>query len=104
MSESDTLNLDFLTKWELLISGVDMHEVPVQMLDKIIINTKSGNKVDIDIQALLGQGTEPQILEQAIQDKLNELDDLIEGLDYHVNVRAVAEEASAATSEILKDL
>jgi hypothetical protein len=100
----DTLNLDFLSKWEILISGVDMHEVPVEMLDKIIINTKSGNKVDIDIQALLNQGTDPKDLEEAIQEKLGELEDLIEGLDYHVNVKAVATSASEATDQILKDL
>ena len=107
MSDSDhidTLNLDFLTKWELLISGVDMHEVPVEMLEKIIINTKNGNKVDIDIQALLAQGTEPHVLEEAIQEKLEELDELIDGLDYHVNIKAVAESATEATDNILKDL
>ena len=100
----DTLNLDFLTKWEILINDVDMQEVPVEMLEKIIINTKSGNKVDIDIKQLLAQGTDPTVLEEAIQEKIDELEDLIEGLDYHVNIKAVAESASEATNTILKDL
>ena len=100
----DTLNLDFLCQWEILVDGIDMQEVPVEMLEKIIINTKNGNKVDIDIQALLAQGTEPKVLEEAIQEKITELEDLIEGLDYHIDLKAVAEEATYATKEALKDL
>ena len=100
----DTLNLDFLSKWEILIEDVDMREVPVEMLEKIIINTKSGSSVEIDTVALLDQGTDPEVLEQAIQEKIEELDDLIEGLDYHVNIKAVAKSASEATQNILKDL
>lgn len=101
---ADTLNLDFLSKWEILISGVDMKEVPVEMLDRIIINTKSGNKVEIDIKSLLEDGIDSKILEQSIQEKIEELEDLITGLDYHVDVKAVAESATRATQEVLKNI
>jgi hypothetical protein len=91
-------------KWRQILKEVEKEQAPLSVLRGITVNLIDGSQVDLDIQALLEQGLDPESLEQEINDKLKSLDDVIEDVDFFISVDHVARTVQPFTDQLLKDL
>jgi len=102
--KSKRLNLNKKDQWEKLIKEIHKEQVPVGVLRHITVNLKDGTSVDVDIAEMLEEGAEPEFVEQLINKKLHDLDDIIKDVDFHISVDSVAKFIQPITDQLLKDL
>lgn len=102
--KSKRLNLNRKSQWEKLLKEVSKEQVPISVLQFITVNLVDGTSVDVDIEQLLGTGLEPEQIEHLINTKLEELDDIIQDVDFHISVDSVAKVVQPFTDQLLKDL
>ena len=102
--QSSPLNLNLRDKWQHIINDVAKPDVPINMLERIIVHLIDGTKVNVDITGLLADGGDPNIIENHIQHKLDELDAYIEDIDLYVNLQEVAKTVQPFTDKILSVL
>jgi hypothetical protein len=102
--KSKRLNLNKKDQWEKLIKEIHKEQVPVGVLRYITVNLKDGTSVDVDIAEMLEEGAEPEFVEQLINKKLHDLDDIIKDVDFHISVDSVAKFIQPITDQLLKDL
>ena len=93
---SKRLNLSKKAQWEAILKGTTKDEVPIQLLDSISVN--------LNIKELLDSGEDPQSLEVQIQRRLDEMDDIINDVDFFISVPQLSKAVQPITDEILKDL
>jgi hypothetical protein len=101
---SKRLNLNKKDQWEKLIKEIHKEQVPIGVLRYITVNLKDGTSVDVDIAEMLEEGAEPEFVEQLINKKLHDLDDIIKDVDFHISVDSVAKFIQPITDQLLKDL
>jgi hypothetical protein len=102
--KSKRLNLNKKDQWEKLIKEIHKEQVPVGVIRYITVNLKDGTSVDIDIAEMLEEGAEPEFVEQLINKKLHDLEDIIRDVDFHISVDSVAKFIQPITDQLLKDL
>jgi hypothetical protein len=95
---------EFLEKWEHLINDVDITEVPLECIKKIVIKLENRRTKTINIQTLRRQGLNEEQLELAVNQILSDYTDQMMDLDFIVDVPAVAGIVQQHTDEILKGL
>ena len=91
-------------KWRQILKEVEKDEAPLSVLKSITVNLIGGTKVDIDIQELLSMGISPEDLEEEINQRLYELDHMIQEVDFFISVEHVAKAVQPATDLLLKNL
>jgi hypothetical protein len=102
--KSRRLNLNSKAKWEKLIKEIHKEQVPVGVLRYLTVNLKDGTSVDVNVAEMLDDGADPEIVEQLINKKLKDLDDIIADVDFHISVDSVAKVIQPFTDQLLKDL
>lgn len=102
--KSKRLNLNRKDQWEKLLKEVNKEQVPIGVLRYITVNLKDGTSVDVNIAEMLDEGAEPEFVEQLINKKLKDLDDIIQDVDFHISVDSVAKVIQPFTDQLLKDL
>lgn len=95
---------EFIEKWERLLEDVDKQKIPVEFIKKIILKLRGRKQHTINIQRLLDQGLYPDEIEDAISTKLIELDELVIGIEFILNVESIAEIVQPETDRILNGL
>ncbi len=95
---------EFIEKWERLLEDVDKQKIPVEFIKKIILKLRGRKQHTINIQRLLEQGLYPEEIEDAISTKLIELDELVTGIEFILNVESIAEIVQPETDRILNGL
>lgn len=95
---------EFIEKWERLLEDVDKQKIPVEFIKKIILKLRGRKQHTINIQRLLDQGLYPDEIEDAISTKLIELDELVIGIEFILNVESIAEVVQPETDRILNGL
>jgi hypothetical protein len=95
---------EFIEKWERLLEDVDKQKIPVEFIKKIILKLRGRKQHTINIQRLLEQGLYPDEIEDAISTKLMELDELVIGIEFILNVESIAEIVQPETDRILNGL
>lgn len=98
------INLSAKDKWKSILKEVDKDEIPLEVLERIIVNLIDGTAVEIEIRTLLKEGYDPKEIEKSLNTKLEELDDIINDVDFFVCLDAVANTVQPQTDHILKDL
>lgn len=98
------LNLSSKDKWKNILEEVEKKEIPVEVIDKLIVNLVDGSTIDIDIAKMLSTGDDPTLIYTALQKQLDELDDVIDDIDFHINIDAVVNTIQPVTDKILKNL
>jgi hypothetical protein len=91
-------------QWKQILREVEKHEAPVSVIQKISVKLCDGTVVDIDVAELLADGMDPNDLEQNINEKLHELDEIIDDVNFFINIDHVAKTIQPATDNILKNL
>jgi hypothetical protein len=95
---------EFIEKWEKLLEDVDKQKIPVEFIKKIILKLRGRKQHTINIAKLLDQGLYPEEIEDAISEKLMELDDFVVGIEFILNVETIAEVVQPETDHLLRGL
>jgi hypothetical protein len=98
------INVSERARWRQILNEVDKLQAPISVLECIIVMLKDGTQVNINIQELLHEGFTPDYLEDEINRRLEELEFLIENVDFHINVEDVAKTVQPVTDSLLKNL
>ena len=98
------ININVKDKWERILADVEKPEVPITVLERILIHLIDGTKVNINIIELLLEGADPDDLEEHLGQKLEQLDHMIEDIDFFVNIDEVAKTVQPETDKILSKL
>ena len=93
---------EFVEKWEHIIRDVDVTEVPLECLKKVVIRLAGRKQKTINIQLLKRRGHEFDDIERMINNTLNQLDSIITDVEFIVDVEMVAEIVQPATDKLLK--
>lgn len=101
---SSKININSKDIWEEILESVEKPEVPIEVLEKIVVHLIDGSKVNISIIDLLAEGADPEELEKALSDKLEKLDDMITDMDFFVNIDQVIRTVQPKTDELLSNL
>jgi len=102
--KSKRLNLNNKAQWESILKSVEKKEIPITLLESVSVNLTDGTIVDINIKELLQEGNDPDVLEKMLKTKLNQLNYIIEDIDFYISVSAVQKTVQPATDELLKNL
>jgi hypothetical protein len=101
---SRKLRLDTKSQWARILKSVEKKEVPVEVLDRIIVNLKDGTSVEISIIELINEGWDPQRIESRLNQRLQELDQYITDVDFFINLDSVVATVKPRVDKLLKDL
>jgi hypothetical protein len=101
---SNKINVNIKDKWERILLDVEKPEVPIEVLERIIIHLIDGTKVNINVMEILSEGTAPEDLEEHLSERLEQLDHMIEDIDFFVNIDEVARTIQPETDKILGKL
>lgn len=92
-------------QWASILKDVEKDSVPITVLDAIQIELIDGSTVLIDIGGLLDDYDNDEV---AVQDYLNEkldnLDEIIENVDFYVSIDELANVVQPMTDSFLKGL
>jgi hypothetical protein len=95
---------EFIEKWEHILLDVDKQKIPIQFIKKMVVKLQSKRQQTINIEKLINQGLDPEHIEEVVSRKLNELDNLILGIEFILNVQSIADTVQPTTDELLKKL
>ncbi len=95
---------EFIEKWEHILLDVDKQKIPIQFIKKMVVKLQGKRQQTINIEKLINQGLDPEQIEEVVSRKLNELDNLIMGIEFILNVQSIADTVQPTTDEILKKL
>ncbi len=95
---------EFIDKWEHILGEVDKQQIPIEFVKKIVLKLEDKKQQTINIEKLLEQGLAPIQIEEAINNKLLELDHIIITMEFILNVQQIAEIVQPETDKLLANL
>jgi hypothetical protein len=98
------LSDEFLNKWEHIIKGVDMTDLPLECIKKVTIKLQGNRRRTINIALLKRQGLEIDQIEELLNKTLTTYNGQIRDLDWLIDVKAVADIIQPETDRLLKDI
>lgn len=103
-NQSKKLNLNVKKRWQDIVNDVDKKEVPVEVLQKIIVKLIDGTDISIDIKQMLEEGLDPLEIEDILNEKFQDLDQYIKTVDFFVDIDKVVNTVQPETDKVLKGL
>lgn len=95
---------EFLQKWEHIINDVDITEVPLDCLKKIVIKLSNRRQKTINVQLLRRKGFDIEDIEITMTESFMQYEDDIRDVDFVVDVEAVANLVQPQTDKLLKGI
>lgn len=95
---------EFLVKWEHIIKGVDMTDLPLECIKKVVIKLQGSRRRTINIHMLKQQGLDLEQIEQLLHRTLSTYGDQVRDLDWIIDVKVVAEMVQPETDKLLKGI
>ena len=102
--KSKRLNLNNKKAWREILKDVEKKEIPVHVLERLIVHLKDGTEVSIDIKQILAEGGDPDEIERHVSKRLDDLDQYIANVDFYVDVDLVEQAIQPETDRILSNL
>lgn len=102
--KSKKLNVTTKSRWRGILKEVEKKEIPIQVLQKIVVVLKDGTDVEINVRELLDEGQDPVLVEYALNTRLESLDDIISNVDFFVDIDSVAATIQPETDRLLANL
>ena len=96
-----TFSDEFYDRWQHLLEDIEMSDVPLEFVREISVNLSSGNVVTFDIQTMIGKNYTVSEIEETVETFLAENDEEVGNIEFHINVKAVADEVTDRVSKIL---
>lgn len=98
------INVSIQKHWKDLLKEIDMKDVNVELLDRIIICMVDGTELSIDVKQLLETGVDPEEIEEKLRDKFEDLDEYISDVRFFVNIDKVIDTVQSETDKVFKDI
>lgn len=104
MPRKKTLKFDTIerTDWDNILSEIEKSEIPIELLELVLINLISGDTIEIDVQRLVETGVPPLDIERKLNEKLVSMSDIIQDVDFHIVREKVIKVVKADTSNLIK--
>ena len=90
--------------WDRILKEVDKKEIPVTLIDYLLINFVNGDTVKIDVSEMLQDGADPDEIEHQLNKKLESLDHIIKDIDFHIRKETIMKTIKPTTDKLLKKL
>lgn len=103
-SKAKKITLNVTKRWQDIVQGVDKKEVPITILQQIIVRLVDGTDISIDVKKLLAEGMDPTEIEEMLDIKFKELDAYIENVDFLIDIAKVVDTIQPETDKVLKNL
>jgi hypothetical protein len=103
-SKRHKLSISTADKWKQILKEVEKLEAPISVIQTITVSLVDGTQVDIDVQELIAEGMDINNLEREINQKLYDLDELIDNVDFFINIDHIANTVQPITDTLLKNL
>lgn len=98
------LNINARDIWKKIVTEVEKQEVPIEVLDRLVVHLADGTGVQINIRELLSEGLLASEIEQHLNERLESLGNIIVDVDYFINIDSVVKVVQPETDKLLKDL
>ena len=95
---------EFLERWEHIIDDVDITDVPLECIKKVVIKLQGKRQRTINLSMLRRQGLDFDEIETVMTRTLTELGDAVRDVDFILDVGAIATIVQPETDKLLKDL
>jgi hypothetical protein len=95
---------EFISKWEHIIKDVDITDLPLECIKKVVIKLAGRKQHTINIQMLKKQGLTIDQIEEVMSRTLTDYNEAVLDLDFTVDVGAVAQMIQPQTDKILKGI
>lgn len=92
---------EFYDRWQHLLEDIDMNDIPLEFVREISVNTGDGGIISFDVKALIAKGMKVKEIEKIIEEFLSDNDEEVQNIEFHINVKAVADEVTYKVSKIL---
>jgi uncharacterized membrane-anchored protein YjiN (DUF445 family) len=101
---SKKITLNVSKRWKDIVEGVDKKEVPINILQQIIVKLIDGTNISIDVKKLLADGMPDSEIEEMLDNKFIELDAYIQNVDFLIDIEKVVDTVQPETDKVLKGL
>jgi hypothetical protein len=98
------LSEEFLAKWDHIISEVEKTQVPLKCINKMVIRIVGGKQKTINLSRLRRDGLDDDEIEEIMNRNIFVLGDLVNNIDFILDVNTVAGIIQPATDKLLKSL
>ena len=95
---------EFLEKWEHILEDVEKQKIPINFIKKVVIKLMGKKHQTLNIEKFLNQGLEPEQVEDLVNKRLTELDDLVTSVEFILNVQSIADTVQPETDRLLNGL
>ena len=95
---------EFIERWEHIIDEVDITDVPLECMKKVIVKLHGKRQRTINLALLRRQGLEFDEIETILTRTLTELGDAVRDVDFVLDVGVIATIVQPETDKLLKDL
>ena len=95
---------EFLAQWEHILDEVEIKNIPVQFIKKMVVKLEGKRQHTINIERLLSQGLDPSQIEDAVSRKLQELDPVVVSVEFIFNIQSIADLVQPETDRLLGKL
>jgi hypothetical protein len=95
---------EFLAKWEHIINEVQMTEVPLDCIKKVVIRLQDKKQKTVNLAILRKQGLDMDEIEIVLTRTLTEIGDRVRDIDFVVDAGLVAEMVQPETDKLLNGL
>jgi hypothetical protein len=95
---------EFLERWEHIIDDVDITDVPLECIKKVVVKLYGKRQRTINLDLLRRQGLEIEEIETVMSRTLSDLGEQVRDVDFILDVGAIATIVQPETDKLLKDL
>ena len=95
---------EFLERWEHLINQVDITEIPLECIKKIIIKFEGRRQRTINLHTLQRQGMDFDEIESFVTRAIDSPGERVRDIDFIVDVPSVAKIVQPETDKLLEGL
>jgi hypothetical protein len=95
---------DFYKKWAHILQDVEKSKIPIDFVKKIIIRLEERKQHTVNVEKLFKKGLTIEQIETIVNVKLTELDSVLIGIEFVLNVDTIAEVVQPETDKLLNGL
>ena len=94
-----------LSRWEDLFDEVDWEEIPLELVERMVIYMKDGRVIDLNIKQMAKDyNLNYDTFEAALEMRLDEIETSLDHVDWHLDTGKAVRVIESATNQILKDI
>lgn len=96
-----SIKLSKKSAWRKIIKEVEKKEVPIHVLEKIVVFLKDGTEVPVNIKELLSEGADPNEVEKELNNRLEALEIYIKNVNFYIDIDQIEKTIQPETDKIL---